>query len=403
MASGPALVYADLSFPIHRVRNAIGRRNLATGIVPTIDLTPLDRDRVVSRRHAEIVHREGIFFIVDVQARNGVFVNGDRLPSAGERQLQESDSVSFGGVALTFHMGAAWPDGLCPEWERPHDPVGFDAISDVTITAASTLSGQLHDAIEQNQFLLYYQPKVSLTTGRLEAAECLLRWKHPELGMVSPDRFLPLAESTGFIKAITSWVLETALTQLAEWHSQGLNMKLAVNISTRDLEDDRLAERVSTLLRATGVPAGDLIIEMTETGLMNDPKRSIRNLGILKETRVRLSIDDFGIGQSSLAYLRQLPADELKIDKSFCMSIDANNLAILRSAINVGHDLGMRVTAEGIETESAMAALRELGCDLGQGYHFGAPVPADSLADSPLARTAIDSTAPGWVLGRKHH
>jgi EAL domain-containing protein (putative c-di-GMP-specific phosphodiesterase class I) len=390
MTTGPALVYAELSFPVHRLRCAIGRRNLSAGVTPTIDLTLLDRDRVVSRRHAEIVYREGDFFLVDLQARNGVFINGDRLAAASERQLHDCDSISFGGVALTFRAAVDWPEGLYAEWEgEPVHSGGFGDEPDSTTVASSTLSGQLHQSVELRQLYLNYQPKVVLATGRLEAAECLLRWQHPVRGRVAPDDFLPLAESTGYIKAITGWVLETALRQCAAWHQSGLQIHVAVNISARDLEDDQLGERVMALLRKTGVDPSDLVIEVTETGVMSDPQRSIRNLALLKSTHVKLSIDDFGIGQSSLAYLRQLPADELKIDKSFSMTLDAHNLAIMRSAIKMGHDLGMRVTAEGIENEAALSVLRKLGCDVGQGYLFGAPVSAEQFAASPLAQDAM--------------
>jgi EAL domain-containing protein (putative c-di-GMP-specific phosphodiesterase class I) len=397
MASGPGLVYLDLSFPIHRCRNTIGRHNRSSGIIPTIDLGPLDRDRVVSRTHAEIVHRAGQLFLVDVQARNGLFINGERLASAGERALRDGDSVSFGGVALTFRNEVDWPSGLIAEWNGPTDDL-FEA-PDVTVRSSGTLTGQLHEAIEKNQFFLHYQPKVLLATGRLEAVECLIRWNHPSGRVLPPDKFLPVAESTGFIRAVTSWVLETGLKQLAEWHAAGLTIHLAVNVSTRDLEDDRFPERVAARLAASGIDPADLFLEVTETGVMSDPKRAIANLKRLKATRVRVSIDDFGIGQSSLASLRQVPADELKIDKSFSLSLDANNLTILKSAIIIGHDLKMRVTAEGVENSATLSVLRQLGCDVGQGYFFGKPIPAAEFANSPLALQflagAEDVTCPG--------
>jgi EAL domain-containing protein (putative c-di-GMP-specific phosphodiesterase class I) len=397
MASGPGLVYSDLSFPIHRCRNTIGRHNRSSGIIPTIDLGPLDRDRVVSRSHAEIVHKNGQLLLVDVEARNGLFVNGERLKAAAERVLRDGDSVSFGGVALTFRSEVDWPDGLVAEWEGPTNHL-FEA-PDITVRSSGTLTGQLHEAIERNQFFLHYQPKVLLATGRLEAVECLIRWNHPSGRVLSPDKFLPLAESTGYIRAVTSWVLETGLAQLAEWHAAGLTIQLAVNVSTRDLEDDRFSERVEARLAQSGVDPSDLFLEVTETGVMMDPKRAIGNLKRLKATKVKLSIDDFGIGQSSLASLRQVPADELKIDKSFSLSLDANNLTILKSAIIIGHDLNMRVTAEGVENSATLSVLRQLGCDVGQGYLFGKPIPASEFAGSPLALQYLaggeDVTCPG--------
>ena len=380
MARGPALVYQELRFPIHRRCNTIGRRNQADAIVPTVDLTPLDRDRVVSRRHAEILVRDTAIAVVDLGARNGVFVNGDRLAPGEERVLHDSDAISFGGVALTYRAESTWPEGLIAEWGSE-----FETSNDVTIASNGTLSGQLHEAIENGELVLHYQPKVTLATGQLEAVECLVRWQHPERGLLYPDSFVPVAERSGQIRAMTTWVLETAVLQGAAWRDDDLDLRVAINVSTRDLDDNRLAARVSSLLRAARVEPRHLIIEVTETGLMADPRRAISNLEALKAAGVAVSIDDFGIGHSSLAYLRQLPADELKIDKSFVLTLDPNSVAILRSAISMGHDLGMRVIAEGVENQAAVELLRELGCDVGQGYHFGRPVPSDAFARSPLA------------------
>lgn len=382
MASGPALVYAELSFPLHRLRNTIGRRKLTDGPVPTVDLTPLDRDRVVSRGHAEILRRDGGHVLLDLGARNGVFVNGRRLDAGAEHVLAEGDAISFGGVALTFHADAAWPDGLMAE-----GAMAFESSADHTVAAGGTLSGQLHRAVEGDQLVLHYQPKVTLETGWLEAVECLVRWNHPVRGLLYPDTFVPLAEGTGYVKAMTSWVLEHAIRQCAAWRADGLDLHVAVNVSTRDLDDDQLAARIGQVLADAGVGASHLTVELTETGLMADPKRAIDNLWRLKQVGVGISIDDFGIGHSSLAYLRQLPADELKIDKSFMLPLIPENVAILRSAIQIGHDLGMRVIAEGVESAEVVEQLRELGCDVGQGYYFGRPMDADRFAASPLAQS----------------
>lgn len=386
MASGPALVHGELVFPIHRLVSTVGRRNLADNIVPAVDLTLLDRDRVVSRRHAEIDWRDGALRLIDVEARNGVFVNGERMAPGSARLLNERDAISFGGVALTFLGDAAWPDGLVAEW---NEASSFEEGHDVTVAAGATMRGQLGESVARGELVLHYQPKVHLATGALEAVECLVRWQHPERGLLYPDAFLSLAETTGYINTITGWVLEAGLAQCAAWRARGLDIATAVNISTRDLEDPRLVERVQQVLAAAGVEPTKLIIEITETGVMSDPACAIGHLVALKETGVHISIDDFGIGQSSLAYLRQLPADELKIDRSFSMSLDAHSRAILRSAVDVGHALGMRVIAEGVETAEAVAVLVELGCDVGQGYFYGRPQPADVFVASPLAAAAI--------------
>jgi EAL domain-containing protein (putative c-di-GMP-specific phosphodiesterase class I) len=363
-------VHGDLVFPIHRLVSTVGRRNLSDNVVPAVDLTLLDRDRVVSRRHAEVEWRDNLLRLIDVEARNGVFVNGERMAAGSIRILGERDSISFGGVALTYVGDAVWPDGLVAEWNESGT---FEAGHDVTVASGITMRGQLRESVARDELVLHYQPKIHLASGALEAVECLVRWNHPERGLLYPDAFLSLAETTGYVTTITGWVLETALLQCAAWRDEGLDLATAVNISTRDLEDTRLVERVARLLAATGVDPERLIIEITESGVMSDPKGAIENLGALKSTRVRLSIDDFGIGQSSLAYLRQLPADELKIDRSFSMSLDTHSRAILRSAVEMGHALGMRVTAEGVETAEAVDVLRELGCDVGQGYYFGRP------------------------------
>jgi EAL domain-containing protein (putative c-di-GMP-specific phosphodiesterase class I) len=403
MASGPALLYADLCFPIHRRRTTVGRRSRSDASAPpSVDLTTLDGDRVVSRLHAEIHWRDGQLFLVDVKARNGLFVNGQRVPMGSERQLNDSDSLSFGGVVLTFRSESDWPAALVAEWQEAN-PTDFEAPNETTMVSTGTVRGMLHEAVERSQLLLHFQPKVTLATGRLEAVECLVRWKPGPGELVFPDQFVPVAEATGFIKSITSWVLEAALRQLAEWQKQGLEIAIAVNISTRDLEDERFPERVSSLLNATKISPRDLVLEVTETRVMSNPRRAIASLQSLKATRVKISIDDFGIGQSSLASLRALPADELKIDKSFSMSLDAKNLAIVRSAITVGHDLGMRVTAEGVETAETLNMLRKLGCDTGQGYFWSKPVPADALISSTLALQLLscggDFTSPGKHFG----
>jgi EAL domain-containing protein (putative c-di-GMP-specific phosphodiesterase class I) len=389
MSNGPALVYADIVFPIHRTRSTVGRRNPSDAEVPTIDLALLDRERVVSRRHAELAWRDGIVFLVDVDARNGVFVNGTRLQSYAQEPLDDGDSISFGGVGLTFRERAPWPDGFVAEWESD----GGEAEAIHTVASFSTLSGQLHQSVAHRELLLHYQPKVNLQTGALEAVECLVRWQHPTRGLLYPDTFLPLAESTGYVKAITGCVLDTALRQCAAWAADGLKLHVAVNISTRDLEDDAFPTRVAALLSEVQVDPTHLIIEVTETGVMSNAQQAIDTLKRLKSTGVKISIDDFGIGQSSLAYLQKLPADELKIDKSFVMDIDDGNMAILRSTIAVGHALGLRVIAEGVEDEGTVQILRDLGCDVGQGYFFGRPVRADVFFASDLAKGALAKAA----------
>ncbi len=384
MATGPALTYFDLVFPIHRARSTVGRRNPQDDSAPTIDLALLDKERVVSRRHAELAYRDGTVFLVDIDARNGVFIDGTRLMPYGQEPLKDGSTIGFGGVSLTYRDSVDWPDGFVAEWDE--SSTNFESVH--TVAAFSTLTGQLHQSVAQRELMLHYQPKVNLKTGKLEAVECLVRWQHPTRGVLYPDTFLPLAESTGYVKTITTDVLELALRQCAAWELDGLNIHVAVNISTRDLDDEDVPSRVEALLDDTMVQAEHLIVEITETGVMGNPTRAIANLHALKKKGIRISIDDFGIGQSSLAYLQKLPADELKIDKSFVMQLDDSNLAILKSTIAVGHALGMRVIAEGIEDQQAVDTLKSLGCDVGQGYFFGRPMGPDALFQSKLAQDA---------------
>jgi EAL domain-containing protein (putative c-di-GMP-specific phosphodiesterase class I) len=254
-----------------------------------------------------------------------------------------------------------------------------------------TIVGQLRHAVRgRDQFLLEYQPKVTLASGRMDAVEALLRWHHPRLGLVPPDRFIPVAEQVGLIRSLTALALDVAADQLRAWHHGGHPVRVGVNLSVHDLDVPRFAELVGAALARAGVAPGFLCLEITEGGVMSRPQRALETLRQLKELGVVLAVDDFGIGQSSLAYLRRLPVDEIKIDKSFCLDLDDRNLVIVRSAVTLGHELGLTVTAEGVETKECAATLLALGCDVGQGMLFGRPAaPADL---TPLLTTAAVET-----------
>ncbi len=242
--------------------------------------------------------------------------------------------------------------------------------------------GMLRGALQRNELLLHYQPKLDLTTGAIVGAEALVRWDSPELGRVSPGEFIPLAEQTSLIKPLTAWVLEEALRQLVAWESAGIRTRVAVNLSARNLTDEKLPERIAELLELGHVKPERMMMEITESAVMQNPERAAVVLERLREIGVALSIDDFGTGYSSLTYLRTLPADELKIDRSFVREIDANegNATIARSVINLAHSLGLKVVAEGVETEAELKRLITLGCDLAQGYLISRPLPASDLA-----------------------
>jgi diguanylate cyclase (GGDEF)-like protein len=257
-----------------------------------------------------------------------------------------------------------------------------------------TLVGDLRRAIEADELTLVYQPKVSLSTGQCVGVEALIRWQHPQRGMIPPEEFISLAEHTGLIKLVSRWVVNTALRQSRDWLSHDVNLPIAVNLSMRDLHDPELPETVANLLERWNVPASNLVVEITENGLMADPARALQIITGLRLMGIRIAIDDFGTGYSSLAYLKRLPVDELKIDRSFIrdLATDTDDLAIVRSTISLGHDLGLSIVAEGIEDAATADLLRQLGCDVAQGYFFGRPMSADALVDR-LAFIALGGSA----------
>jgi len=243
------------------------------------------------------------------------------------------------------------------------------------------LLSDLRRAVEEDQLVLVYQPKVRIDTGLCDSAEALIRWRHPTRGPVSPAEFIPFAERTGFIRAITVWVLRHALQQLAQWQQEGVTVSLSVNVSTRDLAQQDLPDLVRALLQTADVTPTQLCLEITEGAIMEDPTRALGALQALHAMGVRLSIDDFGTGYSSLAYLKKLPMDELKIDRSFVRDLDsdADDAAIVRSTVDLAHNMGLRVVAEGVETLSVLQRLRAIGCDEVQGYLFSKPLTASDF------------------------
>jgi diguanylate cyclase (GGDEF)-like protein len=245
-----------------------------------------------------------------------------------------------------------------------------------------TLVGELRHAIEQEALVLHYQPKIRVATDQVTECEALVRWGHPREGLVPPGDFVPLAEQSGTIKPLTLWVVRTALRECARWRAGGLSLGVTVNVSARVLDDAQFADQVAEALAASGIPATALVIEITETAIMADPGTARAALTRLDALGLRLSVDDFGIGHSSLAYLRDLPVDELKIDRSFVMEMESSNpsAVIVRSTVELAHNLGLEVTAEGVESPGAYRALKALGCDLAQGYFISRPLSADDLA-----------------------
>jgi diguanylate cyclase (GGDEF)-like protein len=263
--------------------------------------------------------------------------------------------------------------------------------------ARLALVAELRRAIDEGELLLYYQPQAELGSGRVVSVEALVRWQHPERGLLSPDEFIPLAERTGLIRELTLFVLEAALGQLQAWQDEGLELSVAVNLSARDLLDLELPETIERLLASRDLPAERLQLEITESVILADPMRARLVLSRLSAMGVQLAIDDFGSGYSSLAYLKRLPVGEIKIDRSFVMNMerDERDAAIVRSTIELARNLALNVIAEGVESEQIWSDLAQLRCDVAQGYFLARPMPGEALPEWLAGRTdAPPLTAP---------
>jgi diguanylate cyclase (GGDEF)-like protein len=240
---------------------------------------------------------------------------------------------------------------------------------------------ELRHAIEGNELELYYQPKLHLRSGLMTRAEVLVRWNHPQRGLIAPAAFIPIAERTGLIRQMTDWIFDHALEQCRKWHDDGIPVHVAINVSAKTLQEPTLPNKVHALLEKWKVEARFLKIEITESSIMADPAHALAIASMLQSLGIRLSIDDFGTGYSSLTHLRQLPIDEIKVDRSFVSDMvnsDAD-AAIVRTVIDLAHNLGKQVCAEGVENEATWRMLSSLGCDLAQGYWISKPVPAASF------------------------
>ncbi len=246
-----------------------------------------------------------------------------------------------------------------------------------------TLTGELRHAIENDALLVYYQPKIDIGTNTVTGVEALVRWQHPQHGFMSPDEFIPLAERTGLIKPLSLWVMKRAIEQTVQWHAANLKLGIAINLSPSTLLDPELPDFISGFLAANNLPAHYITFEITEGSIIKDPDRALEILTRLDELGIRISIDDFGTGYSSLAYLKKMPASEVKIDKSFVldMLVDENDRAIVQATIDLAHNLGMKVVAEGVEGKETAQRLKELGCDVLQGYYFSRPLAPKNLLE----------------------
>ena len=261
------------------------------------------------------------------------------------------------------------------------------------------LIAELHRTIDNNQLFLAYQPKINLGTGTITGLEALARWQHPKIGLIPPDQFIPMAERTGFIKSLTLWGLKAALSQSRYWLQHGVGVPVSVNLSARILHDGGFPDRMEELLESYGIAPEQLELEITESVIMTDPAHALDILTRISRMGVGLSIDDFGTGYSSLAYLKKLPVNAVKIDKSFVIHMikDQSDAQIVRSTIELAHNLGLKVIAEGIETREVWDRLVALGCDEGQGYYMSRPIGAPEMTqwlhESPwgLGKSTIGS------------
>jgi len=254
----------------------------------------------------------------------------------------------------------------------------YDRVDDSDLATRMQTVDELRTALRDDQLILYYQPKIDLPTGEVHSVEALVRWDHPTRGLVYPDSFLNLVEGAGLMRAMTRVVLSIALDQAAAWHAAGRGLTIAVNLSASSMVDTDLPDEVAAMLGARGLPPGALRLEITEEFLMADRDRARNILTRLRRQGIQISIDDFGTGYSSLSYLRDLPVDELKLDRSFIfpMADDAHAAALVASTIALAHSLDLRMVAEGVENEIAYTELAAMGCDQAQGYYMSRPVPA---------------------------
>lgn len=332
----------------------------------------------------------------------------DALRIAAALQASLEAPVSLNGVALNVEASI----GVAVMGEHAQDPDALLRRADAALAHARSrggrlqvyspecdqfdatglaLLGQVRSALEHGEFIVYYQPKVDMHSRRIVGVEALVRWQHPEHGMLPPMRFIPLIEQTALVGPLTMHVIEQALTQLVAWRSSGIDLELSVNLSARNLIDAELPRRIASLLEQHGIPAERLTVEVTESAAVIDRGRAVAGLEALRASGVGVSIDDFGTGNASIEYLATLPASEIKIDRSFVTDIleDRRSEAIVRSTIELARNLELTVVAEGIESEAVMQHLATLGCDVGQGYFISRPLPAAELAPQLRAPLAL--------------
>lgn len=351
----------------------------------------LQSDIKQSDTTARLATDEFILLVPDIEAEQARFL-ADRIVGTFDRPFNV-DGVS---IDVSTHTGiASYPaHGENPAILMQHADVAmymarraairyaiYDPQKDIYSRTRLSLMGELRQGLKRNELLLYYQPKIDIATNRATHVEALVRWMHPRNGFMMPDEFIPLAEQTGHIQELTAWCMQQAIEQCSLWRQAGIELNVAVNLSARDLPNRRLRNVIADLLTRFQLEPQWLVLELTESAIMQDPEHALNTLKSFSDMGLKLSVDDFGIGYSSMAYLKKLPVHELKIDKSFVIGLakTPEDEIIVRSTIDLGHNLGLKVVAEGVENEAALNILKRYGCDMAQGYFFGKPMSIERL------------------------
>ena len=360
-----------------------------------IILKKIARRLQLSIKSIDIVGRMGgdefLVLLTDVDESRALHV-AERMQQAVNAPIKIDDrnfDVSMSIGLAFFPMHGLNPDVLIQRADvamytaksQPNRIAVYESSQDDNTLSRLNLLADIRQALSANEFRCYFQPRVNLETLAIEGVEALSRWFHPDQGLLQPDEFISILEDSGNITALTHWVLETSIRQLAEWRKINALLTLSVNISTKDLQDNRLVAKLADLLERYNVSAAAIILEITESELMLYTHHSLDTLTALEQLGVQLAIDDFGTGYSSLSYLKEMPVTELKIDKSFIINMkdDEDDEVIVRSTIDLGQNLGLHVIAEGVENESTRQALLELNCKSAQGFYFSKPVDSKSL------------------------
>lgn len=352
------------------------------GTFPDSDLAHVNSDEFfLSFATADLTGVYGIGEQVHGSLAGEFLIRGISLTLTGNVGISVYPDHAADGQTLLRKASVALNEAI----EHHRRTVIYDPALDQNSVKRLTLMSELPRAIKESQLELHYQPKIRCAgkTPTVEGVECLVRWQHPELGMVPPDEFISLAEKTGYIVELTRYVLDRALAQCADWRRRGIHLSISVNISAVDLRQGSLASRVQAQLDAYGLPASALCLEITESAAMEDPESALRRLSALRELGVRLSIDDYGTGYSSLAQLKKLPVQELKIDKSFVLDLDRSedDQTIVRSTIDLAHSIGLEVVAEGVESARILWQLEQWQLDWAQGFHISRPLPLAQLEE----------------------